>query len=166
VSIRPSAAPASARRPPSAAPTPTHRPLLAQLKVGTKLMLLVLLPVAVLIAFILVTAIGDWHTASQLDSFRSATRLTVATATAAGRLADERTAAVVARLRPSAANNAAVARAQVNATRAVGQAEQQAAGWTGAADVTGRLSAADQQLSALRLQTAVGVIPVPSISQS
>ena len=48
-------------------------PLLARLKVGTKLMLLVLLPVGVLLGFTSVTALADWRAASQLQDFRTAT---------------------------------------------------------------------------------------------
>jgi hypothetical protein len=48
------------------APASPRTPLLARLKVGTKLMLLVLLPVCVLLGFTTVTAVADWRAASQL----------------------------------------------------------------------------------------------------
>ena len=61
-------------------PDPGHIAPLARLKVGTKLMLLVLLPVCVLLGFTGFTALADWHAASQLQDFRAATRLSFATA--------------------------------------------------------------------------------------
>jgi CheY-like chemotaxis protein len=53
---------------------------------------LVLLPVCVLLGFTGLTALADWHAASQLQDFRAATRLSFATAGVAGQLATERTA--------------------------------------------------------------------------
>jgi hypothetical protein len=87
-------------------------PLLARLKVGTKLMLLVLLPVCVLLGFTSLTALADWRAASGLQGYRTATRLSVATAAVADRLAAERTAAVLLRLRPGWQAQAGLAAAQ------------------------------------------------------
>ena len=84
---------------PPVAPASPRTPLLARLKVGTKLMLLVLLPVCVLLGFTTVTAVADWRAASQLQSFQTATRLSLAAARFADRLADERAAAVLLRIR-------------------------------------------------------------------
>ena len=84
------------------APAGARTPLLARLKVGTKLMLLVLLPVCVLLGFTTVTAVADWRAANELQNFRAETRLSFATAALADQLAAERTAAVLLRLQPTA----------------------------------------------------------------
>src|SRR5436190_19818713 len=92
--------------PTSPPPDRARIPLLARLKVGTKLMLLVLLPVGVLLGFTTMTAIADWRAADQLAAERTATPLPFATAAAAGQLAAERTAAATLPLRPSPAGGA------------------------------------------------------------
>jgi PAS domain S-box-containing protein len=144
----------------------TRTPLLARLKVGTKLMLLVLLPVCVLLAFTSVTAIADWHSASSLRNFRTATRLSFATAGLADRLATERTAAVLLGLRPGAQAQAALASAQREVNQALRQAGRSAAGWHGTVDVAGRLDAVRRQLGALRLQVAAGSLPLQQVPGS
>jgi hypothetical protein len=85
-------------------------PLLARLRVGTKLMLLVLLPVGVLVGFMTITAISDWDAASDLRAFHAETQQAFALANVAGQLANERTAAVLLRLQPTPAHRAARAR--------------------------------------------------------
>ncbi|HYX62441.1 MAG TPA: hypothetical protein VE888_25875, partial [Streptosporangiaceae bacterium] len=99
-------------------PDPGRIAPLARLKVGTKLMLLVLLPVCVLLGFTGFTALADWHAASQLQDFRAATRLSFATAGVAGQLATERTAAAMARLRPGAQAQAGLGAAQRDVNQA------------------------------------------------
>jgi PAS domain S-box-containing protein len=141
-------------------------PLLARLRVGTKLMLLVLLPVCVLLGFTTLTAVSDWRAANDLQNFQAATRLSFTTAGLADRLAAERTAAVVLRLQPAAQASAALATAQDNVNRALHQAGKAAAGWNGTVDVAGRLGAASRQLDALRLQTAARSLPLTQISSS
>ena len=129
-------------------------PLLARLKVGTKLMLLVLLPVCVLLGFTAVTVVADWQAASELQEFQTATRLSFATARLADRLADERAAAVLLRLPQRSADQdpAQLATAQRAVDEALHQVKVQAAGWDGAGDLAARLGAADRQLRYLRLQ--------------
>jgi len=139
---------------------------LARLKVGTKLMLLVLLPVCVLLGFTGFTALADWHAATQLQDFRAATRLSFATAGVAGQLATERTAAAVVRLRPGAQAQAGLGAAQRDVNQALHQAQDRAADWNGTVDVAGRLAAARKQLAALRLRVAGGSLSVPDISAS
>ncbi len=46
------------------APARARIPLLARLKVGTKLMLLVLVPVCALLGFTILTAVADWRAPS------------------------------------------------------------------------------------------------------
>ncbi len=118
-------------------PDPGRIAPLARLKVGTKLMLLVLLPVCVLLGFTGFTALADWHAASQLQDFRAATRLSFATAGVAGQLATERTAAAMVRLRPGAQAQAGLGAAQRDVNQALHQAQDRAADWHGSVDVAG-----------------------------
>jgi signal transduction histidine kinase len=141
-------------------------PLLARLKVGTKLMLLVLLPVAVLLGFTGVTALADWRAASQLQDFRAATKLSFATAGVAGQLAAERGAAAALRLRSGAQAQAGLDAAQRGVNQALRQGRAGAADWTGTVDVAGRLATASQRLTAVRLRVASGSLSVPGISSS
>ena len=147
-------------------PDPGRIAPLARLKVGTKLMLLVLLPVCVLLGFTGFTALADWHAASQLQDFRAATRLSFATAGVAGQLATERTAAAMVRLRPGAQAQAGLGAAQRDVNQALHQAQDRAADWHGSVDVAGRLALARKQLTALRLRAAGGSLSVPDISAS
>jgi signal transduction histidine kinase len=144
----------------------TRTPLLARLKVGTKLMLLVLLPVCVLLGFTGLTALADWHAASQLQDFRAATRLSFATAGVAGQLATERTAAAMVRLRPGAQAQAGLGAAQRDVNQALHQAQASAADWRGSINLAGRLAVARKQLASLRLRVAGGSLSVPDISTS
>jgi PAS domain S-box-containing protein len=148
-------------RPPASA----HAPLLARLKVGTKLMLLVLLPVCVLLGFTGLNAAGDWRAATGLRDYDAATQLSFAVTGVADQLADERAAAVLLRLRPSPQAAAALAAEQRHVNQALHQAESDAMGWTGAADVPGQLEAAGRQLAALRLEVASGLLSVQQIPQ-
>jgi signal transduction histidine kinase len=147
-------------------PDPGRIAPLARLKVGTKLMLLVLLPVCVLLGFTGFTALADWHAASQLQDFRAATRLSFATAGVAGQLATERTAAAMVRLRPGAQAQAGLGAAQRDVNQALHEAQDRAADWHGSVDVAGRLALARKQLAALRLRAAGGSLSVPDISTS
>ncbi|HMH37794.1 MAG TPA: nitrate- and nitrite sensing domain-containing protein [Streptosporangiaceae bacterium] len=147
-------------------PDPGRIAPLARLKVGTKLMLLVLLPVCVLLGFTGFTALADWHAASQLQDFRAATRLSFATAGVAGQLATERTAAAMVRLRPGAQAQAGLGAAQRDVNQALHHAQDSAADWHGSVDVAGRLALARKQLAALRLRAAGGSLSVPDISTS
>ena len=147
-------------------PDPGRIAPLARLKVGTKLMLLVLLPVCVLLGFTGFTALADWHAASQLRDFRAATRLSFATAGVAGQLATERTAAAMVRLRPGAQAQSGLGAAQRGVNQALHQAQDSAADWHGSVDVAGRLAFARKQLAVLRLRVAGGSLSVPDISAS
>jgi len=145
------------------APATPRTPLLARLKVGTKLMLLVLLPVCVLLGFTTVTAVADWRAASQLQSFQTATRLSLAAARLADRLADERTAAVLLRMRQAGPDRARLAAAQRAADQALHEVVADAAAWDGAGDLAARLGTAGQRLVDLRLRAAAGSLPVQRI---
>ncbi len=140
--------------------------LLAQLKVGTKLMLLVLLPVCVLLGFTTVNAVADWRFANVLGSYQTATQMSFATAALADQLAAERTAAVLQAVRPGTQNQDGLASAQQSVNKTLQQAENSAAGWHGTIDVAGRLDAASRQLGALRLQVSAGSLSAQEISDS
>jgi PAS domain S-box-containing protein len=144
-------------------------PLLARLKVGTKLMLLVLLPVCVLLGFTSVAAVADWRFTDTLRSFQAATRLSFATATLADRIAAERTAAVLLFLpagQPGPRAAAGLAAAQREVNQALRQAERDAAGRDGTGDVAGRLGAVRRQLAAVRTGVAAGSLPVQQVPGS
>jgi PAS domain S-box-containing protein len=151
--------------PHSRTPDSARAPLLARLKVGTKLMLLVLLPVCVLLGFTGLNAAGNWRAATGLRDYYAATQLSLAVTGVADQLADERAAAVLLRLRPSPQAAAALAAEQRRVNQALHQAENDAMGWTGAADVPGQLEAASRQLAALRLEVAAGLLSVQQIPQ-
>ena len=140
--------------------------LLTQLKVGTKLMLLVLLPVCVLLGFTSVNAVADWRFANVLGSYQTATQMSFSTAALADQLAAERTAAVLQAVRPGTQNQDGLASAQQSVNKALQQAENSAAGWHGTIDVAGRLDAASRQLGALRLQVSAGSLSAQEISDS
>ena len=141
-------------------------PLLARLKVGTKLMLLVLLPVGVLVGFTGVTAWADWRAASQLQDFRTATKLSFTTAGVADKLAVERTAAAALRLRSGTQSQAGLDAAQRGVNQALSRGRGSAMDWNGTVDVAGRLAEASRRLTAVRLQVGSGSLSVPDISMS
>jgi PAS domain S-box-containing protein len=152
--------------PPTPPPASRRPPLLARLRVGTKLMLLALLPVCVLLAFTTITAVDDWRAASEVQTYQAATRQSFAVGRVVDRLAAERTAAVLQRLQPSPAHHAGLAMAQRAVDRALRQARQRAVGWTGPVDVAGRLGAAGRPLAGLRLQTSAGSATAEQISRA
>jgi hypothetical protein len=140
--------------------------LLGRLRVGTKLMLLVLLPVCVLLAFTLFAAVTSWRHAADLRHFRSETRLSFATAGLADALAQERYDAVLLQLRPGPLINAQLAPAQGEVERALRKGSAGAASSNGTLVVGQTLDAARRQVQALRVQTATGTLPVQQIDDS
>ena len=135
------------------------------MRVGTKLMLLVLLPVCGLLAFTVVSALAQWRDADALRDFRTATRLSFATAGVAGALAAERTATVLDQVRTGAVTGDERASAQRDVNAALRRAEEGAAGVTGQVDVAGRLDAAGRQLRALRLEASAGSLAAREIAE-
>jgi PAS domain S-box-containing protein len=131
--------------------------VLARMRVGTKLLLLVLIPTCGLFAFATVTAIDHWQAANRLREFRDATRQSFASAGVAEALASERlavSAGLLGDMRPAERRRIA------EAERAVDAAFQRAAPQTPDAqapvDVAGRLETARRQLDTLRQQAATG----------
>ncbi|MBK3566102.1 PAS domain S-box protein [Streptomyces sp. MBT62] len=139
-------------------------PFLARLRVGRKLMLLVLLPVTGMMAFTAFGAVSQWHDAQTLRDFRTATELSFRTTALTDALARERIAAVKARLRPGPATLEERAGAQHATDGALRAAVLDAADWTGPLDVPGRLDARSRQLRALRLQTGTGSLTAPRLA--
>jgi PAS domain S-box-containing protein len=136
------------------------------MRVGTKLMLLVVLPVCGLLVFASITAVDHWRSANRLREFRDATRLSFASADAAAALADERTAVALDRLREPSFDPGRVAAAQRASDAAFRRAAARARGADTSIDVTGRLQAARRQLNALRLQAAGGSIGFQDIVEN
>jgi len=148
-------------------PRPTANlriPFLARLRVGRKLMLLVLLPVTGMMAFTAFGAVSQWHDAQILRDFRTATELSFRTTALTDALARERIAAVKARLRPGPATLKERAGAQHATDGALRAALLDAADWTGPLDVPGRFDARSRQLRALRLQTGTGSLTAPQLA--
>ena len=143
------------RLPPRRPPPAGRVGVLARMRVRTKLLVLVLLPASALLAFASVAAVRDWRAADRLRDFRSATRLSFASAGAAGEIADERTMVVLGRLGVRSVDRRRVA----DAERAVDGALQRAApprGELAGVDVAARVRTVRRRLATLRLQTAGG----------
>lgn len=150
------------RRPrPGAAP---RVPFLARLRVGRKLMLLVLLPVTGMLAFTVFGAVTQWHEAQTMRDFRTATGLSFRTTALTDAIARERIAAVKARLRPGPATLKERTGAQHATDQALNAALLGAAGRPGPPDVPGRLGARSRQLHALRLQLGTGSLTAPQLA--
>ncbi|MFD2683524.1 nitrate- and nitrite sensing domain-containing protein [Streptomyces phyllanthi] len=125
-------------------------------------MLLVLLPVTGLLLYTLFGAVSHWREARTLRDFRTVTRVSFATTAVTDAVARERTAAVLARLRPGPDTLKERSAAQTATDRALERASHRADSWSGRADVTdrldvtGRLTAMSRQLHAARVQTDTG----------
>jgi signal transduction histidine kinase len=140
--------------------------VLARLRVGTKLMLLVLVPVCVSLAFTALAARKEWRHASDLRRFRTATHLSSATAVLADALAEERLQTVVRRVRPDAQTGVQLASAQRRVNRALREATARVAGWKGTVDVAQTLDTARRHVQAVRLQAATGSLTIEQTDDS
>ena len=101
-------------------------PLLARLRVGTKLMLLALLPGPARRG-VGCRDIDAWRAADDLRDFQAATQESFAAGDLARALSDERAATVLARLRPGSAADAGVGAAQRRTDVALQRAADRAA---------------------------------------
>lgn len=141
-------------------------PLLARLRVRTKLMLLVLPPVAGLLAFTVLSAMAQWNEARTLKDFKASTEVSFATAGFYEAVARERLAEVLAEAAPDRADTAADRDAARRATdRALTTAEGAASGHEGQPDVSGVLGSVDNQLHAVRLESGGGALTAAQIEQ-
>ena len=146
-------------------PRVPHRvPLLARLRVGRKLMLLVLLPVTGLLAFTAFSSLSQWREARTLRDFHTGTEVSFATADVAEAVARERLAAVKARLRPGPGTLAERSEAERATGRSLERAVARAATWTGS-DVAGDLDALGRRLHSVRVQTGTGSFTAPEVAE-
>ncbi|MGI3203782.1 nitrate- and nitrite sensing domain-containing protein [Streptomyces sp. GLT-R25] len=142
-------------------------PLLARLRVGTKLMLLVLLPVSGLMAFTVFSAVTDWREARTLRDFRTATRVSFALTSLTEALARERLAEVLVAADPDRRGVTAERDAARRATdRALTAARDGAADGTGQPDVLGQLDAKGRQLFATRVEAGSGSFTATETEQT
>jgi PAS domain S-box-containing protein len=128
------------------------------MRVRTKLMLLVLIPLSGLLVFATVAAIGDWRAGDRLRDFRSANRVSFAAADAAGATARERMAATLDRLGVRSVDPRAIAASQRLVDAALRRASEQGNGEHAPVDVAARLEPLGRQLSSLREQVASGSV--------
>ncbi|KUN19100.1 histidine kinase [Streptomyces antibioticus] len=127
-------------------------PLLSRLRVGRKLMLLVLLPVTGMLAFIALSAEDQWEEADTLRTFRAASDVSFAITDVSDAVAHERITAVQAALRPGPLTPAERAEAERDTDRALDRAVDRAASWT-RADITGVLTTVGSRLHTVRTGT-------------
>jgi PAS domain S-box-containing protein len=135
-------------------PGRSKMPLLARLGVGSKLILLVLLPVGLLLGFTISGAVGDWRKASSRGDFRSATEQSFAEDRLATAVTDEGAATALARLQPSRATAVQLRAARAATDATFRQAAARAAAWDQSLDLSGRLDAAQRELNSVRVQAA------------
>src|SRR6185503_7055951 len=147
-----------------ATPTDARVPVLARLRVGTKLLLLVLLPVCGLLAVTALATRENWRDAARLRDFRAATQLSFPVAAVARAVELEGVRTVVYRLRTDPAAPAELASARRSVDQTLRTAGERSAGHDGPVDVAGRLDAIGRQVRALRLQVNSGLIAADAIS--
>jgi PAS domain S-box-containing protein len=123
------------------------------MRVGTKLMLLVLLPVCSLLVFASVSAVDHWRAADRLRDFRGATQLSFRSADLAKALANERAAVTLDQLGVASVDRRRVAAAQ-RATDAALRQGLPRKGEDPAVNVAGRLQEMRRRLDAARRQAA------------
>jgi PAS domain S-box-containing protein len=131
-------------------------PLLARYRVGTKLVLLALLPVCGLLAFTAASGVANWRKRDDLRHFQDATRLSFALSAVGDRLGAERYVTTLARLSPDAQAPRRLAAAERATNSALRAASARAARYHGSLDVAGTIDSAGRQLRALRTQVASG----------
>ncbi len=127
-----------------------------RMRVGTKLLLLALLPVCCVAALVVVSVVSDLRTAHQLSSYRGRARLSFALAPLTDDLAHERRAAALVRLDPGPAQHPQLVAYERATTQAFEQARARAVRVAAPVDVVGGLDAARRQRQALGLQLAAG----------
>ncbi|MEU0941786.1 nitrate- and nitrite sensing domain-containing protein [Streptomyces canus] len=146
-------------------PRAPHRvPPLARLRVGRKLLLLVLLPVTGLLAFTAFSSVAQWREARTLRDFHTGAGVSFAATEVADAVARERLAAVKARLRPGPGAPAHRTAAERSTDQVLKRAVARAASWSGS-DVVGDLDALGRQLRSLRAQTGTGSLTAPDIAE-
>jgi PAS domain S-box-containing protein len=136
--------------------------MLARLSVGAKLMLLVVLPVGVLLAFTIAGAVDSVRKARSVSEFQRATEQSFVAADIATAVADERTAAAEATLRAGEDSAQRLASTQSRVDAVLAQANAHAT--TSPVDLPGRLDATRRQLNAVRVELSSGSLTVGQIT--
>jgi PAS domain S-box-containing protein len=134
----------------------TERGRLARLPIGTKLLLLAILPVCCVVALVVVSAASDYRSAHRLSRYRAEARLSFALWPLAVDLAHERRYAVMARLDPGPTARAQLVAGKRATTRAFEEARAHALRVAAPIDVVGNLDASRRQRQALLLQLDAG----------
>jgi PAS domain S-box-containing protein len=129
------------------------------MRVGTKLLLLAILPVCSVAALVVVSAVSDFRAAHQLSSYRAQARLSFALAPLSNDVAHERRAAVLVRVDPGPAQQAQLVAYERATTQAFERARARAVHVAAPVDVVGGLDAARRQRQALLLQLDAGSLP-------
>ncbi|MBV9335887.1 MAG: nitrate- and nitrite sensing domain-containing protein, partial [Solirubrobacterales bacterium] len=127
-----------------------------RMRVGTKLLLMAMLPMCCVAALALVSAVSDYRTAHRLSSYRAEARLSFALAPLGDDLAHERRAAVLVRADPGPAQDVQLAAFERATTMAFEYARARAARVAAPVDVMGALDGARRQRQALVLQLDAG----------
>jgi PAS domain S-box-containing protein len=126
--------------------------------VGTKLLLLALLPVCCLAVVVVVSAVSDYWQAHRLSVYRSQIRLSFTFAALAVDIDHERRAAALVSVDPGHASEELLAGYEHATTQGFAQALAQARRVPAPVDVVGALGAARRQRQALVLQLAGGAL--------
>ncbi|SDK88509.1 PAS domain S-box protein [Streptomyces indicus] len=143
------------------APRKPSTPVFARLHVGTKLLLLALLPVGVLLTLTVVSVAGQWREADRLRAFDRSTRVSFAAGALADALAQERLASMFDTLRPSAEAGQRLAEARRTTTAALAEADRRAAE---EGRFTTRLDTIERDLGDLRKAHDTGAITVDHVA--
>jgi PAS domain S-box-containing protein len=130
--------------------------LIKRMRVGTKLLLLAMLPVCCVAALVVVSAVSDFETAHRLNSYRAHARMASALSPLSDDVAHERRAAVLVRLDPGPAQHAQLVAYERATTQAFQRARAGAVRVSAPVDVVGGLDAARRQRQALVLQLDAG----------
>ena len=136
-------------------PVGLHSPL-KRMRVGTKLLLLALLPLCCVVALVVVSAASDYRSARRLGRYRTQARLSLDLTSLAIDLEHERREAALVRLAPAAGSDALLASYERATTQAFARARGRAVHVAAPVDVVGGLDAASRQRRALVLRLAAG----------
>jgi PAS domain S-box-containing protein len=147
-----------------ATPAAARVPVLARLRVGTKLLLLVLLPLCGLLALTAIATLENRRDAARLREFRAAAQLSFSVAAVAQAVEVEGIQAVIDRVRPDPTAGGELGSARRRLDAALRTAVDRSAGHEGPVDVAGRLDAVGRQIQALRLQAGAGAMTGDAIA--
>ncbi|MBV8218457.1 MAG: hypothetical protein JO325_08325, partial [Solirubrobacterales bacterium] len=124
------------------------------MRVGTKLLLLALLPACCVFGLAVISAVSGYRSADRLSVYRAEAGLSFRLEALAVDLDHERRAAALVRLNPGAASDALLAGYEQATTQDFAQARASAVHVRAPVDVVGDLDAADRQREALVVQLA------------